>query len=46
MKYFLLYFANSRVDTEEYERQMRSALSIIAAKTGLPLYDLRKEIPE
>jgi hypothetical protein len=40
------YFANSRVDTAEYERQMRSALSIIAAKTGLPLYDLRKEMPE
>lgn len=40
------YFANSRADAAEYERQMRSALSIIAAKTGLPLYDLRKEMPE
>jgi protein-S-isoprenylcysteine O-methyltransferase Ste14 len=41
----VLYFANSRVDTAEYERQMNGALSIIAAKTGLPLYDLRKEMP-
>jgi hypothetical protein len=27
---------------EEYEQQMRNVLSVIAAKTGLPLYDLRK----
>jgi len=28
---------------EEYEQQMRSVLSVIMAKTGLPLYDLRKK---
>ncbi len=30
------------VSYEEYERQMHSVLAVIAAKTGLPLYDLRK----
>ena len=39
------YFANSRVSPEEYEQQMRGVLSVVAAKTGLPLYDLRKDIP-
>jgi hypothetical protein len=27
---------------EEYDRQMEALLSLIAAKTGLPLYDLRE----
>lgn len=29
---------------EEYEQQMRDVLSVIAAKAGLPLYDLRKKL--
>ncbi|HZR40127.1 MAG TPA: hypothetical protein VFB12_08435 [Ktedonobacteraceae bacterium] len=28
----------------EYEQQMRAMLSVIKAKTGLPLYDLRKDL--
>lgn len=40
------YFADSRVDPAEYERQMHGVFSIITAKTGLPLYDLRKERPK
>jgi hypothetical protein len=29
---------------EEYEQQMHNVLSVITAKTGLPLYDLRKKL--
>ena len=29
------------VPFEEYDRQMERFLSLIAARTGLPLYDLR-----
>ena len=38
------YFANSKATPEEYERQMQGVLAIVAAKTGLPLYDLREEV--
>lgn len=31
-----------RTSYEEHERQMHRVLAVIAAKTGLPLYDLRK----
>lgn len=41
----VLYFAKSKVSPEEYQRQMQGVLSVIAAKTGLPLYDLRQETP-
>ena len=27
---------------DEYNRQLQALLSLVAAKTGLPLYDLRK----
>lgn len=34
-------FSKTPVPFEEYDRQMEALLSLIAAKTGLPLYDLR-----
>lgn len=37
----LIYFARPMLPQEEYDRQMRALLSLIAARTGLPLYDLR-----
>src|SRR5262249_36848797 len=37
----VIFFAQPTVSAEEYERQMQALLSLIAAKTGLPLYDLR-----
>lgn len=40
------YFANSKAAPEEYERQMQGVLAIVAAKTGLPLYDLRKDVKQ
>ena len=42
-KSFRSGFAVSMLPQEEYEQQMQSVLSVIAAKTGLPLYDLRKK---
>ena len=38
----VLFFARPTVALEEYERQMQALLSFIAARTGLPLYDLRE----
>jgi hypothetical protein len=32
------------VPLAEYEQQMNGMLAVIKAKTGLPLYDLRKEL--
>jgi hypothetical protein len=37
----VMFFAKPTVSQEEYNRQMQALLSLIAAKTGLPLYDLR-----
>ena len=37
----VIFFAQPTVSAEEYERQMQALLSLIAARTGLPLYDLR-----
>ncbi len=37
----VIFFAQPTVPAEEYERQMQALLSLIAARTGLPLYDLR-----
>lgn len=34
------------ISDEEYERQMGALLSLVAAKTGLPLYDLREDLPK
>jgi len=31
---------------DEYNRQMQELLSLVAAKTGLPLYDLREDLPK
>jgi hypothetical protein len=42
-KSFRSGFAVPMLPPEEYEQQMRGVLSVIAAKTGLPLYDLRKK---
>jgi uncharacterized membrane protein len=42
-KSFRSGFAVPVLPPEEYEQQMRGVLSVIAAKTGLPLYDLRKK---
>lgn len=42
-KSFRSGFAIPVLPPEEYEQQMRNVLSVIAAKTGLPLYDLRKK---
>jgi MFS family permease len=36
-----LFFAQPTLPTEEYEKQMQALLSLIAARSGLPLYDLR-----
>lgn len=40
----VIFFANPTVTPIEYEREMRGVLSVIGGKTGLPLYDLRKEV--
>ena len=37
----VIFFARPASSAQEYERQMQRLLSLIAAKTGLPLYDLR-----
>jgi len=37
----VIFFAQPTVPAEEYERQMQALLSLIAARAGLPLYDLR-----
>ena len=42
-KSFRSAFAVPVLPPEEYDQQMRGVLSVIAAKTGLPLYDLRKK---
>ena len=39
----VMFLARPTVSPEEYERQMQGLLSMIAAKTNLPLYDLRKK---
>jgi hypothetical protein len=31
---------------DKYNRQMQALLSLVAAKTGLPLYDLREDLPK
>lgn len=38
----VLFFAKPTVSKEEYDRQMQAMLSLIAARTGLSLYDLRE----
>ncbi len=37
----VLFFAKPTIAKEEYDQQMQSLLSLIAGRTGLPLYDLR-----
>ena len=37
----VIFIAQPTGSAEEYERQMQGLLSLIAARTGLPLYDLR-----
>jgi hypothetical protein len=37
----IIFFARPAVSQEEHNRQMQVLLSLIAARTGLPLYDLR-----
>jgi hypothetical protein len=37
----VVFFAQPAGSVEAYERQMQGLLSLIAARTGLPLYDLR-----
>ncbi|HZU65635.1 MAG TPA: hypothetical protein VFA09_00030 [Ktedonobacteraceae bacterium] len=37
----VVFYARPVLSEEEYNRQMESLLSFIAARTGLPLYDLR-----
>ncbi len=34
------------IPRDEYNRQMQALLSLVAAKTGLPLYDLREDLPK
>ena len=34
------------ISLDEYNRQMQALLSLVAAKTGLPLYDLREDLPK
>ena len=38
----LIFFARPTVSQADYDRQMQALNSLIAAKTGLPLYDLRE----
>jgi hypothetical protein len=37
----VLFLARPALSKEEYDRQMQALLSLIVARTGLPLYDLR-----
>ncbi|SRR5216683_2462521 len=37
----VVFIAQPASSAEEYDRQMQALLSLIAARTGLPLYDLR-----
>ena len=37
----VVFYAQPILSAEDYNRQMQSLLSFIAARTGLPLYDLR-----
>ena len=37
----VIFFAKPTVPTEDYNQQMEAVLSLIAGRTGLPLYDLR-----
>lgn len=37
----VLFFAKPTIPAEDYNRQMEAVLSLIAGRTGLPLYDLR-----
>jgi len=34
------------ISHDEYNRQMQALLSLVAAKTGLQLYDLREDLPK
>ena len=34
------------ISHDEYNRQMQALLSLVAAKAGLPLYDLREDLPK
>ena len=34
------------ISHDEYNRQMQALLPLVAAKTGLPLYDLREDLPK
>jgi len=36
-----MFFAKPTISSEEYDKQMQALLSLIAGRTGLPLYDLR-----
>ncbi len=38
----LIFFAKPTIPQDDYDRQMQALNSLIAAKTGLPLYDLRE----
>ncbi len=37
----VMFFAKPTISSEEYDKQMQALLSLIAGRTGLPLYDLR-----
>lgn len=39
----MIYLAQPAIPPAEYERQMHALNSLIAARTGLPLYDLREK---
>jgi hypothetical protein len=39
----VLFYARPALSQEDYNQQMQSLLSFIAARTGLPLYDLREK---
>lgn len=41
----LLFYVKLQGPFEEYQQQMAALLSLIAARTGLPLYDLRQPLP-
>ncbi len=41
-----LFLLRPVLPPEEYQRQVQSLLSLIVARTGLPLYDLRKDLPK
>ena len=46
MPFTFAWLCKPSIPFDEYDQQMDALLSVIAAKTGLPLYDLREDLPK